>query len=141
MSPKEIDHLLNKESGILGLSGISSDMRDIYDAYKKNKPAAIRTMQTLAYQIAKYIGAYASSLNGLDSLIFTATMGEKAFYLREEICNYLTHLDANLDKRKNTAYKNGEKIISNSKSKVKIYVIPTNEELQIATETKALLWQ
>ena len=66
-------------------------------------------------------------------------MGEKAFYLREEICNYLTHLDANLDKRKNTAYKNGEKIISNSKSKVKIYVIPTNEELMIARDTRRIV--
>jgi acetate kinase len=139
LTAKNLDELLNKESGLLGISGISSDMRDIYAKYKKKDPAAIRTMETLAYQIAKYIGAYSASLNGLDSLVFTATMGEKAFYLREKICEYLSYLGITLDKKKNKAYKGGEELISNSKAKVKVYVVPTNEELQIATETKKLL--
>ncbi len=139
MKTDSVDKLLNKESGLLGLSEISNDMREIYAAYKKKDPRALRTMDVLAYQIAKYIGAYTASLQGLDTLIFTATMGEKAFYLRTEICKYLDYLGVKLDKRKNEDYKEGEEIISSGSSKVKVLVIPTNEELQIAKETKELL--
>lgn len=135
-SLKKIDQIINHESGLQGLSGISSDMRNIYEKYFKKDPRAILSIQTLSYQIAKYCGAYSASMNGLDAIIFTGGIGEKAFYVREEVCKYLEFLGLKLDKKKN---EKSEELISSPKSKIKIFIIPTKEELQIAKETLAVI--
>jgi acetate kinase len=129
LTPKRTDEFLNKECGLRGLSGISSDMREIYDASLKKDKNAILTIDLLSYQIAKYIGAYSASLNGLDALIFTGGMGEKAFYIREKACSYLNHLGLILEKFKN---QKNEQMISDRKSKIKVFVIKADEEYQIA---------
>jgi len=129
---KKTDEFLNRECGLLGLSGISSDMREIYAASLKKDPDALLTIDHLAFHSAKYIGSYVAALDGLNALVFTAGMGEKAFYVREKICTHFSHLGLQLDKSKN---KKNEKLISTKASKVKVFVIPTNEEYQIAKES------
>lgn len=136
LSSTEIYRILNNKSGLLGISQISSDMRDIYAACKKKNRFAILAIEILSYQIAKYLGSYASILGGIHGIIFTGGLGEKAFYVREKACNYLKFLGLTLDPQKN---KNCEKIISTPKSKVKVFVIKTNEEKQIAMETNQVL--
>jgi acetate kinase len=132
----KVDEILNKESGLKGLSQISSDMRDIYQAAKKGDKQAELTIEHLCYQIAKYIGAYTAAMQGIDALIFTGGMGEKATYIREKVCAYLSYLNLQLDPKLNKAH---EEELSGKKSKVAIYLIPTNEGKQIAIETlKAL---
>ncbi len=131
----KIDDLLNKKSGLKGISGLSSDMRDLWAASKKNERARL-TISILAYRIAKYIGAYSAALRGLDAITFTAGMGEKAYYLRKEVCNYLPYLGVRIDTAKN---KKCLKEISAKNSKVRVFVLPTNEEKEIAMETAALL--
>lgn len=132
MKPAAIDELLNHESGLKGFSEISPDMRNIYEKYKKKDPRAILTIETLSYQIAKYLGAYTAAMDGLDAIIFTGGIGEKAFYVREKACSYLNHSGLKLDQKKN---KNCEQLISNNKSKIKVFVIPTNEEKEIASQS------
>ena len=134
MKATDVDTLLNKESGLLGVSGISSDMRDIYAKYKEKDQNAIRTIELLAYQIAKYIGSYAAAMNGLDAIVFTGGLGEKAFYVREKVIDYLEFLGFKLDKTKNKASK-VDYIDEISKGKKKIFVIKANEAYQIAKET------
>lgn len=136
LSSEKILEILNNKSGLLGVSQISSDMRKIYDAYKKKDSKAILTIELLAYQIAKYCGAYAAAMHGLDAIIFTGGLGEKAFYVREQVCNYLDFLGLKLDHTKNRA---GKLLISKPKSKIAVFIIPTNEEKQIAIETEILL--
>jgi acetate kinase len=131
----EIDVLLNKKSGLKGISGISSDMRDLRKNAQKNRRARL-AISILAYRTAKYIGAYAAAMNGLDAITFTAGMGQNAFYLRKEICDYLNFLGVKIDQTKNK--KNAVKISAPS-SKIGIFVIPTDEEKQIAIETSSLL--
>ncbi|PIR55019.1 acetate kinase [Candidatus Peregrinibacteria bacterium CG10_big_fil_rev_8_21_14_0_10_36_19] len=133
LKPEKIEQILQNESGLLGHSGISSDMRKIYAKYKKGNKAAIATIETLAYQIAKQIGAYAASLNGLDAIIFTGTLGQNAFYVRKIALEQLTYLGLKIDPNLNT--KNSS-AIHHKTSKIKAFVIPTNEELQIAKETR-----
>lgn len=135
ISTDEIDNILNKKSGLKGLSGISSDMRDLWAVCKSN-PRAKLAMSVLAYRAAKYIGAYAAALCGLDAITFTAGIGENAWYLRKEICDYLTHLGVQLDAGKN---KKNSLLISSNKSKIKVFVVPTNEEKEIALETAQIL--
>ena len=130
----QVDKLLNKESGLVGLSEISSDMRDIYEKYKEKDERAIRTIELLSYQIAKYIGAYSAAMNGLDTIIFTGGLGEKAFYIREKVIAYLEYLNFKIDKIKNKKSK-GEYFDDISKGKNKIFVIKANEAFQIAKET------
>jgi len=136
MSMKQIDKLLNHESGLKAISEISSDMRHIYEASKKKDKKAIFAIEIFCYTIAKYIGAYTATLNGIDTLVFTGGIGEKAFYVREQICQYLEYLGVTLDKTKN---KKCAEEISSKKSKVNVLVIPTNEELQIAKETQKII--
>lgn len=136
LSAQRIDQILNKESGLKGVSGLSSDMRDLHEKAGKNAHARL-AISLLAYRAAKYIGGYAAAMNGLDAVTFTAGIGENAWYLRAEICEYLTHLGVELDEGKN---RENEVEISTPKSRVKIYVIPTNEEKQIAMETEKLLF-
>jgi acetate kinase len=132
----KIDHILNNESGILGVSGISSDIRDIRIKAKKKNKKALFTLDLLAYKIALHIGAYAAALDGVSAITFTAGIGQNAWYLRRDICKYLKYLGVKLDPKKN---RKNEKIISEKSSKVKIFVIKTNEGLQIAREVSKII--
>lgn len=135
---EKIHSMLEHESGLKGVSGISKDMRDLRDAFFKTKGKkhadAKRALDLYCYKIAKYIGGYAAAMNGLDDIIFTATIGEKADYIRKWICEYLDYLGLKLDTSKNKSTTDPKKLteIHDKKSKVKVLVIPTNEALQIA---------
>ena len=136
---EEVNEILNKKSGILGLSGLSSDFRDVRDAaYNKNDERSLLAIEMYTYKIRTQIGAYAAAMGGLDVIVFTAGIGENADMIREGCVKNLEFLGVELDKEKNK--KSGEIAeISKDNSKVKIYVIPTNEELMIAKETVDLL--
>lgn len=135
----EVLNVLNKESGVLGLSGgFSSDFRDLEKAYHAGEKEAIRTMKAFAYRVAKYIGAYTAAMNGVDVICFTAGIGENNPLIRSMIISYLGYLGISLEEKANE--KRGEDaVISTDDSKVKVLVIPTNEELAIARETVALI--
>lgn len=135
----EIMAILNKKSGVLGLSdNLSSDFRDLEEGYNKGDENAIRTMKTYCYHVAKYIGAYAAAMNGVDVICFTAGVGENAALVRTLVCEYLGYLGVNIDQDAN--HKRGEDIvISTSDSGTTVMVIPTNEELAIARETVRLV--
>uniref|UniRef100_A0A7C3RM84 Acetate kinase n=1 Tax=Dictyoglomus thermophilum TaxID=14 RepID=A0A7C3RM84_DICTH len=134
LSPKEMDNILNKKSGILGISGVSSDFRDVGEAAEKGNERALLALKVFAYRIKKYIGAYYAILGGLDVLIFTAGVGERGPLERSLICEGLEHLGVKIDPEKNKV-KGEELKISTPDSKVEVWVIPTNEELMIARET------
>ena len=134
----EMMNVLNKKSGVLGVSEMTSDFRDLEDAYLAGNQDAIRAMKVFAYRVAKYIGAYTAAMNGGDAICFTAGLGENNRYVRNDICAYLGYLGIELDQEQNA--KRGEDlVISTPESKVKVMVIPTNEELAIARETLALV--
>ena len=135
----EMLNVLNKESGVLGLSGgFSSDFRDLEEAFDDGKENAIRTMKAFSYRVAKYIGAYTAAMNGVDAICFTAGLGENSSFVRNMICSYLGYLGIVLNQEANS--KRGEDmIISTEDSRTKVLVIPTNEELAIARETYALV--
>ena len=132
--------LVNKHSGMLGISGVSSDMRDIEIAAKeKGNKRAMLALDMYHYRIRKYIGAYAAALGGLDVLVFTGGIGENACESREEICKDFEYLGLEFDKTLNAGKRGIEAIISKPKSKVKVLIIPTNEELVIARDTKDII--
>ncbi len=135
----EITSILNKKSGVLGMSeGLSSDFRDLQEAYEAGNPAAIRAMEAYCYKVAKVIGSYVAALNGVDAITFTAGIGENSGFVREKVCAYLGHLGITLDAEMNS--KRGDEMeITTPDSKVKVLVIPTNEELAIARDTYALV--
>lgn len=135
----EVMTILNKKSGVLGLSGnLSSDFRDLEKAYNAGEDRGLRTIRTFAYRVAKYIGAYTAVMNGVDAICFTAGVGENSPLVRNLACERLGYLAIALDKDQND--KRGEElVISTPDSKVKVMVIPTNEELAIARETFALV--
>ena len=134
----EIDEILNKKSGVLGISQVSSDFRDIEKEAQNNNYQAKLALEIFYYRCAKYIGSYVAALNGVDVIAFTAGLGENSPETREAICNYLNYLDVEIDKEKNNS--RGKEIeISNQNSKVKVFVVPTNEELMIARETLNLI--
>ena len=131
-------NVLNKKSGLLGMSGISSDMRDLEDAAAEGNEDAKNAREALAYGIAKYVGGYVAAMNGVDAIIFTAGIGENDNLVREDICSYFKYLGVAIDLEANK--KRGEDIvISTPDSKVKVAVIPTNEELAICRDTVALV--
>lgn len=139
---KTIDEMmtvLNKKSGVLGLSdNLSSDFRDLEKSYNAGEDRGVRTIRTFAYRVAKYIGAYTAAMNGVDAICFTAGVGENSPLVRKLACERLGYLGIALDAAKND--KRGEELeISTSDSKVKVLVVPTNEELAIARETAALV--
>lgn len=138
-SIEEIMNVLNKKSGVLGLSGnLSSDFRDLEDAYLEGKEEGVRTMKAFAYRVAKYIGAYTAAMNGADAVCFTAGLGENSPLVRDMVCGYLGYLGVVLDEEQNQ--KRGEDlIVSKNETGTRILVIPTNEELAIARETYALV--
>ena len=135
---EEVLKVLNKESGVLGLSGVSSDFRDLTEAMEQGNEQAAVAVEAFCYRVAKHIGAYTAALNGLDAIVFTAGIGENAAHIRSMICDYLGFLGITIDEEKN-AVRGKETEISTPDSKVSVFVIPTNEELAIARETAALL--
>lgn len=139
MTPREMSEMLNKESGMLGISGISSDDRDITKAAAEGDEHAILTHKMLEYQIKKFIGSYAAALNGVDAIVFTAGIGENQSNHRQNICDGLTYLGVKVDPEKNNQAHGVEMEISAADSKVRVFVIPTNEELVIARDTKAIV--
>ena len=138
--PEQVNTLLNKRSGMLGLTGYS-DMRDITRAINEGDQAAAIAYDLYAYRIKKYIGAYAAILNGLDAIIFTAGVGENDALVRQLVCQDLDFLGINLDQEKNSVRSKELREISQTNSPVKVLVIPTNEELEIAKQCFELLHQ
>jgi len=137
MSYDEVNDLLNKRSGVLGISGVSSDFRDIEEAADRGDQRAQLALRAFCYRVIKYIGAYAAAMNGVDIIAFTAGLGENSPPARAEICKSLTFLGAEIDEQKNNI-RGKEADISADTSRVRILLIPTNEELMIARETKAI---
>ncbi len=135
----EVLNVLNKESGIYGLSEeYSSDFRDLEEGYVEGKENCVRAVDTFCYRVAKYVGSYVAAMNGADAICFTAGVGENSGFVRNLICQYFGYLGVTLDEAENE--KRGEaRIVSTKDSKTKILVIPTNEELAIARETVALV--
>ncbi len=138
LTPTETLNLLNKKSGLLGLSGVSSDMRDVYNAADEGNERARMTLDIWAYRVKKYIGAYAAAMGGLDAVIFTAGIGENDKRSRAAVCEGLEFLGVRLDPEKNNV-RGVEAEISADDSRVKVWVIPTNEELAIARDTLELV--
>ena len=132
--------VLNKKSGVFGISGgLSSDFRDLTDAMNAGDKKAKIAMDVFSYRVAKYIGSYAAAMNGVDDIVFTAGIGENDDYVREEVCKYLGYLGVDFDFEVNTGLRGKEAELTKEGSKVKVFVIPTNEELAIARETLALV--
>ena len=138
LGPEDIEEILNKQAGAWGVSGVSSDYKDIEDGYNMGDQRSILTLESQAYKIAQYIGQYMISLGGLDALTFAGGVGENGMETRERICKYLEPFGAKLDLELNKV-RGKERCISTQDSKIKIYVIPTNEELMIAKETFDLI--
>ncbi len=138
MSADECLNMLNKKSGVLALSGISSDFRDIEEGAEAGNADCTLALDKFAYEVRKYIGSYAAALGGLDCLVFTAGVGENSASMRARICQNLEYLGVKLDPEKNNV-RGKEAIISADDSKVTVWVIPTNEELMIAQDTAELV--
>ncbi len=139
LTNNEVSDMLNKRSGLLGISGVSSDMRDIDNAIEAGNRRAALALQMYEYNIVKYIGAYAAALNGVDVLVFTGGVGENQTPVRERLCRALSYLGIECDAEVNAANRGVEVEISTKNSKVRVVVIPTDEELMIATDTKNLV--
>ncbi|MFH1282837.1 MAG: acetate kinase [bacterium] len=135
LNDRQLIEMLNKKSGLLGLSGISSDMRDLEAAARKGEQRALLALEVQAYQVKKFIGEYIFILNGVDAITFAGGVGENDWIFREEVCRHLEFMDSVLDVEQNRKMISQEGIISTQESKVKILVVPTNEELIIARET------
>ena len=131
-------NVLNKKSGLQGMSGVSSDMRDLRAAAAEGNEDAKNAIEVLCYGIAKYVGGYVAAMNGVDAIVFTAGIGENVGMIREKVCSYLGFLGVTIDAKANEAM-GEEVVISGADSKVKVAVIPTNEELAICRDTVALV--
>ena len=138
LSLDEMNEVLNKKSGMLGISGVSSDGRDLEAAAETGNKRAQLALDVFDYRVIKYIGAYAAAMNGVDAIAFTAGIGENNIKMRKDVCNSLTYLGVKLDEEKNNV-RGEERIISADDSKVQVLLVPTNEELAIARETLALV--
>ncbi|NLA83758.1 MAG: acetate kinase [Clostridiales bacterium] len=141
LTHEQVDETLNKKSGVLGLSGISSDFRDLTSAAQKGVERAKIALEVFNYQVKKYIGSYAASMGGVDCIVFTAGIGENTPCVREEACSDLEFLGIYIDRKRNESIPKDKKegFISSDCSKVAVLVIPTNEELMIARETMELI--
>jgi len=140
-TPAMMEEYMNKKCGFLGISGISSDSRDIEAAILQGDKRAYLAASTLAYQIKKYIGSYTAAMNGLDAIVWTAGMGENNPELRERACSGLEYFGVKIDTELNakTHHQPNTVELSTADSKVKVYVLPTNEELMIASDTEAIV--
>ncbi len=137
MNVDECLNMLNKKSGVLAMSGVSSDFRDLENGAEQGNEDCKLAREKFSYEVAKYVGAYAAAMNGIDVLTFTAGVGENDHLIRQSICEYLGFLGVKLDLQENA--KRGEHKISAPDSKVEVWVVPTNEELMIAQDTAALV--
>ena len=137
-APQEMAEFLNKESGVLGITGISSDMREIENADREGNPRAHLALQMYNYRIKKYIGAYAAAMNGVDIIVFTAGVGENQEGVRWDSCTGLEYLGVKMDRERNHV-RGKEQILSTDDSKVKVVLIPTDEEIVIARDTVELV--
>ncbi len=139
MTPKEMDTYMNKKSGMLGVSGVSSDFRDLENAAGEGNERARLAQEMFAYKVKQYIGAYAASLGGVDAIVFTAGVGENDRHMREMIASGLEYMGVELDAEYNRSCPRGQEVeISTKASKVRVYVIPTDEEMTIAHDTAKL---
>lgn len=139
LSASEMSEYLNKKSGFLGISGVSSDNRDITKAAEEGNERAILAGDMLVYQIKKYIGSYAAAMNGLDAVLFTGGIGENATDVREKVCADMSFFGIEIDNELNSSIRGKLQKISTENSKVDVWVVPTNEELLIARDTLALI--
>jgi acetate kinase len=130
--------LFNKHSGLLGITNISSDLRDVLNAAQNGNQQAVLSLKMFNYRIRKYIGSYAAAMNGCDLLIFTGGIGENSKSTRLEVCNDLKWLGFEIDEGKNARLNGTESVISTANSKVKILIVPTDEELMIARDTQKI---
>ena len=138
LGPEDMEEILNKQSGAWGVSGVSSDFKDVEDGYKMGDSRSILALESQAYRIAQYIGQYAIALGGVDVITFAGGVGENGIETRERVCKYLEPFGIKLDPSANKT-RGKEKCISAEDSKVKLYIIPTNEELMIAKDTYELI--
>jgi acetate kinase len=139
LSLHEANTLLNKHSGIQGISGFSSDMRDIITESQRGNRSALLALEVYCYRIRKYIGAYAAAMGGLDALVFTAGVGENSPAVRRKCCENLDFLGIQIDDEKNEKAKRIEAEIQTDDSRIKVLCIPTNEELVIALDTRRVI--
>lgn len=139
MTPHEMSEFLNKKSGVLGITGISSDMRDVEAAANEGNERAVLALKMYAYRVKKYIGSYAAAMGGVDAVVFTAGVGENQTGLRADICRGLEFLGIEIDEAVNAAVRGREAVISSPSSRVKVVVVPTDEEIVIARDTQALV--
>jgi acetate kinase len=138
LTAKEVENILNKKSGVLGVSGVSSDFRDIEKAAKEGNERAKAALEQFYYRVAKYVGSYAAAMNGVDAVVFTAGLGENSIEARKSVCAYLGYLGLEVDDAKNNC-RGKEVDFAAEGSKVRALAVPTNEELVIARDTKELL--
>ena len=138
LKPEEVVNYLNKKCGMLGISGFSSDMRDCTEAMLKGDERAKLAIEMVAYRVKKYVGSYIAVLGGVDAIVFTGGIGEHSYRVRKMVMEGMEYCGAKFDEKKNEEYSSGVGYINADDSKVKIIVLPTNEELSIARETKIL---
>ena len=140
LTPEEMDKVLNKESGVNAISGISSDDRDICAAQNEGNERAILAHEMQAYEIAKYIGSYIAAMNGVDAIVFTGGIGENGFWLRSKVCSYLGYMGVHINEALNQKIQKGaEAELTDPTDKVRVFVLATNEELTIARDTAEIV--
>ena len=139
-SSPEVNNLLQKKSGLLGLSGISNDLRDLEDEAAKGNQRALQALEVYAYRVRKYVGAYVANLVKVDGLVFTGGIGQNGVKMRERICHRLENLGIFMDYGLNASLGSGEGIVSSPFSPIAILVVQTNEELQIAIDSYDLIF-
>lgn len=140
LTPKEMDTVMNKKSGMLGITGISSDFRDVENAANEGNERCQVALDMFAYRVRKYIGAYTAAMGGVDAIVFTAGLGENSITMRAKICEGLEFMGIKIDAEKNNI-RGKEREINTDDAKVKVLLIPTNEELMIARDTKDLAFK
>lgn len=139
LTAEQVQTMINKESGLLGVSGVSNDMREIDEAIKNGNEQARLALDMYMLRITKYIGAYAAEMGGVDTIVFTGGVGENQTALRENVCSTLGYMGVEIDKDVNATSRGIEAVISSAASRVKVCVIPTDEELMIARDTQELV--
>ncbi len=140
LSPKEVEEILNKQSGVSAISGGYSDDRDVFANQNAGDERAMLAHEMQAYQIAKYIGSYVAAMNGVDAIVFTGGIGENGFWLRAKICSYLGYLGVEINQSINQrTVKGAEAELTMPTDKVRVFILATNEELMIARDTKEIV--
>lgn len=140
LSPKEVEEILYKKSGVTAISGVSSDDRDVFKAQEEGNERAILAHEMQAYNIAKYIGSYVAAMNGVDAIVFTGGIGENGFWLRSKICSYLSYLGIQINQSVNQKTVHGmEAELTLPGDSVRVFILATNEELMIARDTKEIV--